>query len=302
MNKLVLFIFFISKIIAQGTDSVLVDTTAIPRLEVIQSLPDTSEDKTPLPEIREMGEKAVKLELGEPFFELKSSVDMLHQQMDSLKRVISVYEEGKGTIPTIDEELLNLIKVPQLRHRIELQNGTIVNGEIIEEDDLGIIIQTSIGQLAIERDRVVSIIEDIPSIAKVELVGEPFVNAYPDREEITGSIKNIGSKRADFVRVIANLWSPTTELINYDSVFISGQNQKYYTGIRSDTALEPGSISKFRLVIPLVEGDDVSYRTYQIRWEWSGIYRGDEGDQRRIYHPHSPLVILKFEILDLPLA
>ena len=69
------------------------------------------------------------------------------------------------------------------------------------------------------------------------------------------------------MRVIANLWSPTTELINYDSVFISGQNQKYYTGIRSDTALEPGSISKFRLVIPLVEGDDVSYRTYQIRWE-----------------------------------
>ena len=121
--------------------------------------------------------------------------------------------------------------------------------------------------MAIERDRVVNIIEDIPSIAKVELVGEPFVNAYPDREEITGSIKNIGSKRADFVRVIANLWSPTTELINYDSVFISGQNQKYYTGIRSDTALEPGSISKFRLVIPLVEGDDVSYRTYQIRWE-----------------------------------
>ena len=133
MNKLFLVIFIISEIIAQGTDSVLVDTTAIPRLEVIQSLPDTSQDKTLLPEIREMDEKAVKLELGEPFFELKSSVDMLHQQMDSLKRVISVYEEGKGTIPTIDEELLNLIKVPQLRHRIELQNGTIVNGEIIEK-------------------------------------------------------------------------------------------------------------------------------------------------------------------------
>ena len=53
-------------------------------------------------------------------------------------------------MPTIDEDLLNLIKVPQLRHRVELQNGTIVNGEIIEEDELGIIIQTSIGQLAIE--------------------------------------------------------------------------------------------------------------------------------------------------------
>ena len=89
MNKLFLVIFFISRIIAQGTDSVSVDTTATPNLEAIQSLPDTSQDNTLLPEIREMDEKSVKLELGEPFFELKSSVDMLHQQMDSLKQVIS---------------------------------------------------------------------------------------------------------------------------------------------------------------------------------------------------------------------
>ena len=58
MNKLFLVIFIISEIIAQGTDSVSVDTTAIPKLELIQSLPDTSQDKTLLPEIREMDEKA----------------------------------------------------------------------------------------------------------------------------------------------------------------------------------------------------------------------------------------------------
>ena len=87
------------------------------------------------------------------------------------------------------------------------------------------------------------------------------------RGGIIGTIKNIGSKRADFVRVIANLWSPTTELILQDSIFVTGQNQKYYTGIRSDTAMDPGTISEFRMVIPLKEGDDVSYRTYEIRWE-----------------------------------
>ena len=237
--------------------------------EEIARAPDTTAvDKlVPLPEVREMGGKADKLEPGEPFFELKSSIDLLHQQVDSLKRVISVYEKGKGAMPTIDEELLNLIKVPQLRHRIELQNGTIVNGEIIQEDDLGIIVQTSIGQLAIERDRVVNITEDLPPNARVELVGEPFVNAFPDREEITGTIKNVGTKRADFVRVVANLWSATTELVQKDSVFVTGQNQKYLTGIRSDTALDPGATSQFKLVIPLSEGDDVSYRTYDVRWE-----------------------------------
>jgi hypothetical protein len=267
MNKYYLTIVLTCQIISQENDSQVSDSLLSEPNKQIQSLADSSKDQRPLPDIRNINKKADKLELGDPFFELKTSINTLTKQMDSLKQVISVYEKGKGAMPTIDEELLNLIKIPQLRHRIELQNGTIVNGEIINEDELGIILQTSIGQLSIERDRIVEIIEDISPTAKVELVNEPFINAYPDKEEITGLIKNIGSKRADFVRVIVNLWSPTTELIHQDSVFISGENQKYYTGIQSDTALEPGATSKFRLVIPLSEEDDISYRTYQIRWE-----------------------------------
>ena len=228
---------------------------------------DSIEESIPLPDVRRLTKETDKLDSDKPFFELKSSIDLLHQQVDSLKKVISTYEKGKGAMPTIDEDLLNLIKVPQLRHRVELQNGTIVNGEIIEEDELGIIIQTSIGQLAIEKDRIIDIMEDLPPIAKVELISEPFVDAFPDREEITGSIKNIGTKRADFVRVIAHLWSPTTSLLQQDSVFISGQNQKYYTGIKSDSALEPGAIVDFKITIPITEADEVSYRTYEVRWE-----------------------------------
>jgi len=282
MNKIPALILLFSALFSQDeADTTVIvaplDTTTAIDSNSVQTIkpneivetPDTTVDDTliPLPEVREMDEKGDKLPLGEPFFELKSSVDILHQQVDSLKRVISVYEKGRGPIPTIDEELLNLIKIPQLRHRIELQNGTIVNGEIIQEDDLGIILQTSIGQLAIERDRIVNITDDLPPNAKVELTGEPFVNAFPDREEITGKIKNIGTKRADFVRVIANLWSPTTMLIQKDSVFVTGKKQKYFSGIRADTALEPGSVSEFKLVIPLSEGDKVSYRTYEVRWE-----------------------------------
>ena len=273
MNKIPVLILFFSALFSQdAADTTVIaaplDTTTATDSNSVQ-IPDTIVDESlvPLPEVREMRDKTDKLPLDEPFFELKSSIDILHQQMDSLKRVISVYEKGRGPIPTIDEELLNLIKIPQLRHRIELQNGTIVNGEIIEEDDLGIIVQTSIGQLAIERDRIVNITDDLPPNAKVELTGEPFINAFPDREEITGKIKNIGAKRADFVRVIANLWSSTTMLIQKDSVFVTGKKQKYFSGIRANTALEPGSVSEFKLVIPLSEGDKVSYRTYEVRWE-----------------------------------
>ena len=269
MNKIILSIFIISVLNGQNTDSLKLiesDSLKIEESEKMSNQDSVSKELS-LPPVRNLIIKKDKLDNDEPFFEIKSSIELLHQQVDSLKKVISTYEEGKGAMPTIDEDLLNLIKVPQLRHRVELQNGTVVNGEIIEEDDLGVIIQTSIGQLAIEKDRIVNIMEDLPPNAKVEMVGEPFVDIFPDREEITGSIKNIGTKRADFVRVIANLWSPTTALLHQDSVFISGQNQKYFTGIKSDAALEPGSIIEFKLVLPLNEGDDVSYRTYEVRWE-----------------------------------
>ena len=281
MNKFILSIIVVGVCFGQDeadtTVTAPVDTTDLVEPDTVQAIiqeeipkttePTANDTLVPLPDVRELGDKTNKLPLGEPFFELKSSIDLLHQQMDSLKRVISVYEKEKGAMPTIDEELLNLIKIPQLRHRIELQNGTIVNGEIIQEDDLGIIVQTSIGQLSIEMDRVVNIVEDLPPNAKVEIMGEPFVNAFPDREEISGVVKNVGLKRADFVRVIAHLWTATTELVQTDSIFVTGKQQKYLTGIRTDTALEPGSTSEFKLTIPLSDEDKVSYRTYEVRWE-----------------------------------
>ena len=263
----------------QKTDSLEVDTTEASLNDVMNSIDintneqvndkaDTLNTVKPLPIVRDPGKKTIKrLESGEEFFEIKSSIDVLRQQVDSLKKIISVYEEGKGAMPNINEELLDLIKIPQLRHRIELQNGTVVNGEIIEEDDLGIIVQTSIGQLAIEKDKIIDIGEDLPPLAKVEIINEPFVDIYTDREEITGTLKNIGTKRADFVRIIANLWSPTTELLYQDSVFVSGQNTKYYTGIKSITSLDPGSITEFKMTIPVDSEDEVSYRTYEVRWE-----------------------------------
>lgn len=261
----------------QRPDSSTIDTLAIPLdIPPASAVTITNEnDKIDsfnsakqLPLIRDPGRKTIdRLESGEPFFEIKSSIDVLRQQVDSLKKIISVYEEGKGSMPNINEELLDLIKIPQLRHRIELQNGTVVNGEIIEEDDLGIIVQTSIGQLAIEKDKIIDIGEDLPPSAKVELLAEPFVDVYTDREEIIGSLKNIGTKRADFVRIIASLWSPTTKLLYKDSVFVSGQNTKYYTGIKSVTSLEPGSTSEFKIIIPVDSKNKVSYRTYEVKWE-----------------------------------
>ena len=113
-------------IVIQESDSTFIDTfqnstieipasiDTINQVEIIEEF-DSSMTNKPLPPIRDPENKFVeKLDSGEPFFEIKSSIDMLRQQVDSLKKIISVYEEGKGAMPNINEELLNLIKIPQL--------------------------------------------------------------------------------------------------------------------------------------------------------------------------------------------
>ena len=119
MNKIPVLILFFSALFSQdAADTTVIaaplDTTTatdsnsvqIIKQDKIVQIPDTTLDESlvPLPEVREISDKANKLPLDEPFFELKSSIDILHQQIDSLKRVISVYEKGRGPIPTIDEE------------------------------------------------------------------------------------------------------------------------------------------------------------------------------------------------------
>lgn len=225
----------------------------------------TASQVTPLPEIQAVGDTSIYLPEGKPFFEVKSNLESLQHQIDSLKQVLKVYEK-KQPLPTINEELLNLIKVPQFQHRIELTNGTVVMGKIIQESLEEIIVQTSIGRLAIDRDKVVNITEELPPHAEVELVSEPFVNVFPDREEITGLVKNTGKIRADFVRIVANLWALTTELAAQDSAFINGKEVKYRSGVITDTALEPGASAPFRIIVPLNEKTAVEYRTYDIRW------------------------------------
>ena len=226
----------------------------------------TETDTTEYPAVDVIKEKATKLPKGEPFFDYKDDLDDLQIQIDSLKKVIKVLERKKA-MPIINEELLNLIKLPELQHRVELTNGTVVMGEIIEETASEVLIQTSIGQLSIEKDKVVHIAEETPPAPNVELMREPFVSVYPDREEITGMVKNSGKTRADYVRIVASLWTAETELIKVDSAFAQGSQQEYKTGVNTDTALEPGATASFTIQVPLSEeSTTVGYRTYDIHW------------------------------------
>ena len=127
-------------------------------------------------------------------------------------------------------------------------------------------IQTTLGRLVITKDKVISVQEERTPGPKVEMVGDPFVNAYPDREEIIGTVINNGELRADFVRTEANLWSPTTQLIVKDSAFVDGNMITYKSGVISDTSIDPGQTASFKIVIQKPLKPEVQYRTYDISW------------------------------------
>ena len=228
---------------------------------------DTVSDTTliPIPELRDDKDTLAILPLGKPFFNYDSDIKQLQSQIDSLRAMVKVFEKYQS-MPTVDEDIINLIKVPNFQHRIELTNGTVVLGEIIDENADELFIQTTLGRLVITKDKVISVQQERAPGPKVELVGDPFVNAYPDREEIIGTVINSGEIRADFVRTEANLWSPTTQLIVKDSAFVDGSMITYKSGVISDTSIDPGQTASFRIVIQKPLKPVVQYRTYDIRW------------------------------------
>lgn len=203
---------------------------------------------------------------GEQFFDVERDVKGLQDQIDSLKYLLKIYDK-KQEIPPISQELLELASSQGIDHRITLENGTVVFGKVTRETDAQLVLQTSIGKLVISRDKVLKIDEYYPDTPQIEFVEEPLVTVYPEMEIITGKVKNTGTLRADFVRVIANLWMESTELVYQDSAFVNGEKIKYDSGVFTDTSLQPGSTATFKIILKVKEGTDpVSYRTFDTRW------------------------------------
>ena len=81
-----------------------------------------------------------------------------------------------------------------------------------------------------------------------------------------GEIKNIGGRRADFVKVdfvFRKNWSGETRTL---TTFIKGSYNTFDTGIVSDASLLPGANGKFDLYVPQDFGAFIGY-SYVIDWE-----------------------------------
>ena len=184
---------------------------------------------------------------------------------------------------------------------IIMQSGTVYYGNIIYQDPEFVTLETLIGKLNINRNQIVRVVShtvpeedntvEFPnialnqSIASVEdgslLYNKPAevillgnITSYSDDKgdtKLAGNVKNIGGKRADFVKMNITLyrdWSKKLEPKTF-SVFVDGETHYLSpddSSMVSLNSISPKSEASFELLVPQSFGTVMSW-TYNIDYE-----------------------------------
>ena len=177
-----------------------------------------------------------------------------------------------------------------------LDNGTTLYGNIIYQDTDVITLETMIGKINVQRPTVIRVISHHPDIpqkeelleeftpiiesgnelyqkpAEVILYGNMFSTTDNDgNQKLNGNVKNVGGKRADFVKMNITLyrdWSVSLEPKTF-TVFVDGHLQYLNpadSSLISQNSLDPKGIASFELVVPKSFGTVMSW-TYEIDYE-----------------------------------
>ena len=200
------------------------------------------------------------------FYEMQVTMEQLRRQMNERRIAVEAYK-SRELSPEVYRTLLNRIKPPRMTHEIVLTNGTVVRGNIISEDINQIILETSLGNLTLNKSTVRSIGEMADFKPKIDFMGDAREELYDEHRIYSGRVRNEGITRGDFVRVIFRLWSAETKLLAVDSSFVDGSNMSYISGVFSDTSISPGKDASYQVRVRVPQGKAVSYITREIHFE-----------------------------------
>jgi len=203
----------------------------------------------------------------EPFYTVDPKLEDIESEIAVLKEKVIQYESQIST-PNFNTEILKLIKTPLIKHEIQLSNGTTIQGTIIYENSNEMIVETQIGQLKINKNEIITIEDVLPPIAILEFIGDGLEEIYQDRRAYKGTLKNIGLKRADFIRVIYSMYDENSNLIVSDSSFVSGETKQYNSGIISDASLNQNNFADYYVTVNIPSDKIVKYFLREVRWEY----------------------------------
>ena len=203
------------------------------------------------------------------FYPLQKSMKDLEYEINNLKARVEEYESTLHA-PTLNAELLKLIKVPKIEHEIRMDEGQIIQGKIINETADEVFLQTRIGQLILDKAQIVAIDTIEPLVPYLDFVKESILEKRGENNLIvSGNVKNEGGRRADFIRIIYKLWETDTKFLFADSVFVSGMSVMYNNRVISDACLDPGQTGTFNHTINFPDSlvDIDIYWTREIKFD-----------------------------------
>ena len=185
---------------------------------------------------------------------------------------------------------------------IVLNNGSSIFGKIVYQDQDVMKVETLIGQLIIDRNLIIRVVNQVNAYSNtdnkssgnsdlnnLERVSDPsgknliqkrmaslsahlvLVGDIIEEKDgsgntvLSGVIKNVGNKRADFSKIIFSFrmnWQGDTKTL---TTFINGITNTFDTGISSDNSVLPHAVGNFELVIPKSFGTFIGY-SYEIDW------------------------------------
>ncbi len=181
---------------------------------------------------------------------------------------------------------------------IVLNNGSSIFGKIVYQDQDVMKIETLIGQLIIDRNTIVRVVNQVSAYGnfdeessnnqsggsldasgvnliqkRVKNLSAHLVLVGDITEEkdgsgntvLSGEIKNVGNKRADFSKIIFTFrtnWQGDSKTL---TAFINGITNTFETGISSDNSILPHAVGNFEMVIPKSFGSFIGY-SYDIDW------------------------------------
>ena len=181
---------------------------------------------------------------------------------------------------------------------IVLNNGSSIFGKIVYQDQDVMKIETLIGQLIIDRNTIIRVVNQVSAYGnfdeessnnqsggsldasgvnliqkRVKNLSAHLVLVGDITEEkdgsgntvLSGEIKNVGNKRADFSKIIFTFrtnWQGDSKTL---TAFINGITNTFETGISSDNSILPHAVGNFEMVIPKSFGSFIGY-SYDIDW------------------------------------
>ncbi|MAM81119.1 MAG: hypothetical protein CMP89_10210 [Gammaproteobacteria bacterium] len=253
-----------------------------------------SEAKEGDPFVDEVNQRIMDNKIDNAVIVSGDNADELVLLKSKVKYLETVINKGPGDTKELFSNPYSLFN-----QQIVMDNGTVYYGSVVYQDDQVVTIETLIGKLNLDRQRVMRVLshqasenetpifEEIDFDDNIDLIDDGnllyespaevvlsgnIATSFDDKGNtvLKGQVKNVGGKRADFVKLNMTLYRDWSEQLPPKTLTVFVDGTTFYfdsdSTKMSNSSVEPKATADFSLVIPESFGTLMSWK-YNIDFE-----------------------------------